>query len=73
MPPGLCVRPIVDPAVTRTIHLAIVAGWRLSPAVATFIKAIDRYRWPERSSVETEDLSDTKRAATKRQSVNSSV
>jgi DNA-binding transcriptional LysR family regulator len=45
--PGLRTRPISDPPVTRTVHLATVAGRRFSPAVATFIKAIDRYKWPE--------------------------
>ena len=45
--PGLCIRPIVEPVVSRTIHLATVAGRRFSPAVATFVKAIDRYKWPE--------------------------
>jgi DNA-binding transcriptional LysR family regulator len=45
--PGLLTRPICDPPVTRTIHLATVAGRRFSPAVATFIKAVDRYQWPE--------------------------
>jgi len=47
--PGLCTRPIADPSVSRMVHLATVAGRRFSPAVATFIKAIDRYRWPERA------------------------
>jgi LysR family hydrogen peroxide-inducible transcriptional activator len=47
--PGLGTRPIVDPPVTRTVHLATVAGRRFSPAVATFVKAIDRYQWPERA------------------------
>jgi DNA-binding transcriptional LysR family regulator len=46
--PGLMTRPIIDPPVNRTIHLATVAGRRFSPAVATFIKAIDRYKWPDR-------------------------
>jgi DNA-binding transcriptional LysR family regulator len=45
--PGLGTRPITDPPVTRTVHLATVGGRRFSPAVATFIKAIDRYQWPE--------------------------
>ena len=44
--PGLNSRPIVNPPVTRTVHLATVAGRRFSPAVATVIKAIDRYQWP---------------------------
>ncbi|HVY98046.1 MAG TPA: LysR family transcriptional regulator [Dongiaceae bacterium] len=47
--PGLCTRPIVDPPVMRTVHLATVAGRRFSPAVGTFIKAIDRYQWPEQA------------------------
>jgi len=47
--PGLNIRPIVSPPVTRTIHLATVAGRRFSPAVAAFIKAIDRYKWPDRA------------------------
>lgn len=51
--PGLMTRPICDPPVTRTIHLATVAGRRFSPAVATFVKAIDRYQWPDRPEVLT--------------------
>ena len=47
--PGLLIRPVIDPPVSRVIHLATVAGRRFSPAVATFIKAIDRYQWPERA------------------------
>jgi DNA-binding transcriptional LysR family regulator len=54
--PGLNTRPIVNPPVTRAIHLATVAGRRFSPAVATFIKAIDRYRWPERAESIAEAL-----------------
>jgi DNA-binding transcriptional LysR family regulator len=54
--PGLTTRPITDPPVTRTIHLASVAGRRFSPAVATFIKAIDRYTWPERAESIAEAL-----------------
>jgi DNA-binding transcriptional LysR family regulator len=54
--PGLMTRPITDPPVTRTIRLATVAGRRFSPAVATFIKAIDRYQWPERAESIAEAL-----------------
>jgi hypothetical protein len=54
--PGLNTRPIVNPPVTRVIHLATVAGRRFSPAVATFIKAIDRYQWPERAESIAEAL-----------------
>ena len=54
--PGLTTRPICNPPVSRTIHLATVAGRRFSPAVSTFIKAIDRYNWPERAVPITEAL-----------------
>jgi DNA-binding transcriptional LysR family regulator len=54
--PGLLTRPICDPPVSRTIHLATVAGRRFSPAVATFIKAIDRYQWPSRAETLAEAL-----------------
>jgi LysR family hydrogen peroxide-inducible transcriptional activator len=54
--PGLMTRPISNPPVTRTIHLATVAGRRFSPAVATFIKAVDRYQWPERAESAAEAL-----------------
>jgi DNA-binding transcriptional LysR family regulator len=47
--PGLGTRPITDPPVTRMVHLATVAGRRFSPAVSTFVKAIDRYQWPEQA------------------------
>ncbi len=54
--PGLVTRPICDPPVSRTIHLATVSGRRFSPAVAAFIKAIDRYRWPVRAESIAEAL-----------------
>jgi LysR family hydrogen peroxide-inducible transcriptional activator len=54
--PGLLTRPICNPPVSRTIHLATVAGRRFSPAVATFIKAIDRYQWPNRAETVAEAL-----------------
>jgi DNA-binding transcriptional LysR family regulator len=54
--PGLLTRPICDPPVSRTVHLATVGGRRFSPAVATFIKAIDRYQWPERAERISEAL-----------------
>jgi DNA-binding transcriptional LysR family regulator len=54
--PGLLTRPICNPSVTRTIHLATVAGRRFSPAVTTFIKAVDRYKWPERAESLAEAL-----------------
>lgn len=48
--PGLFTRPIVEPAVTRQIYLVSVAGRRFSPAVSTFVKAIDQHRWPEQEA-----------------------
>ena len=63
--PGLVTRPITDPPVSRTIHLATVAGRRFSPAVAAFIKAIDRYNWPDyvESLSEAMDPADEKQTA----------
>lgn len=49
--PGLVTRPIVEPEVTRAIHIVTVAGRRFSPAVAAFVKAVDKYRWPPLSGV----------------------
>ncbi|MET1027145.1 MAG: LysR family transcriptional regulator [Dongiaceae bacterium] len=45
--PGLCTRRVVQPEVTRGVYLVSVAGRRFSPAVATFVKAIDSHLWPE--------------------------
>ena len=62
--PGLMTRPIVHPPVSRTVYLGTVAGRRFSPAVATFIKAIDRYQWPQQAEPVTEiaTLPDQRRA-----------
>jgi hypothetical protein len=38
-------RPLVDPAVTRTISLITVPGRKHSPAVAAFVRAIRTYKW----------------------------
>ena len=45
--PGLCIRRVVDPEVTRKVYLISVAGRRFSPAVQTFVRAIDHHKWPE--------------------------
>jgi hypothetical protein len=37
--------------VTRAIHIVTVAGRRFSPAVATFVKAVDKFKWPALSAV----------------------
>ena len=44
---GLLTRPITEPEVTREVSLVTVAGRRHSPALATFIRAIKAYAWPE--------------------------
>src|SRR5262245_10274392 len=49
--PGIVTRPIVEPEVTRAIHIVTVAGRRFSPAVATFVKAVDKFKWPALSAV----------------------
>jgi len=38
-------RPLVDPAVGRTISLITVSGRRHSPAVAAFVRTIRSHRW----------------------------
>jgi DNA-binding transcriptional LysR family regulator len=38
-------RPLVDPAVERTISLITVSGRRHSPAVAAFVRTICSHRW----------------------------
>ncbi len=43
---GLVTRPVVEPDVTRTIHIVTVAGRRFSPAVAAFVKAVGKHQWP---------------------------
>jgi LysR family transcriptional regulator, hydrogen peroxide-inducible genes activator len=46
--PGLVLRPVAEPEVTREVCLATVAGRRWSPAVSSFVQAVRRYRWPTR-------------------------
>jgi DNA-binding transcriptional LysR family regulator len=45
--PGIQTRPLVDPEVTREVSLVSMAGRRFSPAVASFVRAVRAYRWPE--------------------------
>lgn len=49
--PGIVTRPIIEPEVTRAIHIVTVAGRRFSPAVAAFVKAVEKYKWPPLSPV----------------------
>lgn len=44
--PGIVIRPIVEPEVTRAIQIVTVAGRRFSPAVAAFVKAVEKHKWP---------------------------
>ncbi len=44
--PGLLTRLVVDPEITREVSLASIAGRRFSPAVATFVRAMQAYKWP---------------------------
>ena len=39
-------RPLIDPAVKRTISLISLPGRRYSPAVAAFVRAARSHRWP---------------------------
>jgi len=50
--PGLVLRRVEEPEVVRDICLVTVAGRRWSPAVASFVQAIRRYRWPANGEVE---------------------
>lgn len=43
--PGIVMRPIVDPAVTRTVSLATVGGRRYSPTLRLLIDAVARHDW----------------------------
>jgi DNA-binding transcriptional LysR family regulator len=47
--PGVVIRPVVAPAITREIALVTVAGRRWSAPLATFVEAAQRYRWPEQA------------------------
>jgi DNA-binding transcriptional LysR family regulator len=48
---GMLTRPIIEPGVSREVSLVTVAGRRHSAALATFIRALRKYAWPERPEV----------------------
>jgi len=48
--PGLQVRPVAEPEVTREVCLITVAGRRFSPAVSTFVGAVKSYGWADGAS-----------------------
>ena len=45
--PGLQVRPVAEPEVSRDVCLVTVSGRRFSPAVSTFVNAVKSYGWAE--------------------------
>lgn len=45
--PGIQIRPLVDPDVSRDVSLIWMAGRRHSPAVAAFVKLSRAHPWPE--------------------------
>jgi LysR family transcriptional regulator, hydrogen peroxide-inducible genes activator len=45
--PGLNTRPVIQPEVWREICLVTVSGRRMSPALASFVRAVKDYPWPE--------------------------
>ena len=45
--PGLVLRPVQDPEVSREVCLVTVAGRRWSSPLASFVQAIRRYPCPE--------------------------
>jgi len=44
--PGVLLRPLVEPETVREISLVSIAGRRFSPAITSFVKACQDYRWP---------------------------
>jgi DNA-binding transcriptional LysR family regulator len=44
--PGIEVRPLTDPVITRDICLVSMAGRRQSPAVSSFVKTVSQFSWP---------------------------
>jgi DNA-binding transcriptional LysR family regulator len=49
--PGLRIRPLVEPEVTRTISLVTAAGRRFTPAAARFVRQAMNYEWPDLAPV----------------------
>ena len=45
-PPDVAVRPLIEPAIERTISLVTVRGRPHSPAVGAFVQGVRRHRWP---------------------------
>ena len=43
--PGLCVRPLVDPEISRTIQVVTVRGRPHAPSVGAFVREVLAYPW----------------------------
>jgi LysR family transcriptional regulator, hydrogen peroxide-inducible genes activator len=43
--PGVLVRPIVEPEITRQVSLVTIAGRRFSAAVSAFVRGLRAHRW----------------------------
>ncbi|MGH6814425.1 MAG: LysR family transcriptional regulator [Hyphomicrobiaceae bacterium] len=56
--PGLVLRPLSEPAVTRTINLVTVRGRPHTPAVGAFVHEAKRYRWLDRLRVRLPESAD---------------
>lgn len=44
--PDLLQRPILEPAISRTIALVSVPGRQFSPATSAMVRTAQAYRWP---------------------------
>jgi DNA-binding transcriptional LysR family regulator len=53
--PGLLIRPVADPEISRQVCYVTVAGRRWSSPVAALIGALQRYPWPEGRITTAED------------------
>lgn len=45
--PGIAALPLVEPEIWRTVNLVTMSGRRHSPAVASMVKSLKQYHWPE--------------------------
>lgn len=45
--PGVVTRAMTEPDIVRDVSLVTIAGRRFSPAVATFVRDIRAYKWPQ--------------------------
>lgn len=43
--PGIVTRPVVDPEIKRSVHVATVVGRTVSPEVGCFLRAVQEFEW----------------------------